>query len=87
MIKMYSSKYRYLFVFKYLNRRTFSLSDKLQQQTCCHHFRIMENIIFSLAYFALQRNVYLKFLGVLSKRAIELQNAIIIARLGGALAH
>lgn len=49
------------------NLRTVSLSVTHCKDTPCYHCYIMENIISSLTYFALQRNVYLKFLGVLSK--------------------
>ena len=44
-----------------------SLSAIYSKDNCHHHCNIMENIICRLTYFALQRNVYLKFLGVLLK--------------------
>lgn len=53
--------------FRGLAPRMFSLCDVLQRHVSHHHRYIMENIICSLTYFALQRNVYLKFLGVLLK--------------------
>lgn len=45
-----------------------SLSARRCKDTIAHHHRyIMENIISSLTYFASQRNIYSKFLGVLLK--------------------